>query len=291
MMKKKATFFVGTFLAFFPCLFNGLSTEVPTQETIVLEKIPPRRPDSVTGSQFADKTSGLTGRERQEAAVRELLSGNVPEFLRKLKPVSLTYEGAKGESVSARIWVTPDYLAIGSDEDFLRIPLTYLSAVEVAKVFDCILPTRKMVDAVYRQSTCHLKPKPLPPGNQMRSSEYYARHQALIRTERQEEGCALGELVSGHKKDVVISNRLNSKSGREAIYGWHRKSGEPIQPLSTIHGERYVDYSHGIRLIYRDVLINGTTRSILDVLQDPDLGPVLTYEGYITRLLKMLRLK
>ncbi len=193
--------------------------------------------------------------------------------------------------ITALIWVTPDYLAIGSDENFLRIPLSYPSAVAVAQAFECVLPTRKIVDAIYKQATCRLKPAPLPPGPKMRSSEYYLKHREMIRAQRKEADCALGELVSGHKKDVVLTNRLNEKPGRVAIYGWHRKTGEPIQPLSTVHGDRYADYSHGVRLIYKTVWINGEPRSILEILQDPRLAPVLTHEGLIARLLLMLLLK
>ena len=221
--------------------------------------------------------------------MEELLSGNVPDFLRKLKPVYLS-QRLNGKIVTALIWVTPDYMAIGTDDNFLRIPLSYPSAVTVAKAFNCALPTRKMVDAIYQQATCQLQPDPLPPGPKMRSSEYYLKHRQMIRTRRREEGCELGELVSGHKKDLVVTNRLNEISGRVAIYGWHLKNHEPIQPLSIVHGEDYTDYSHGVRLVYKTVWINGDPRSILDVLQDPSIASVLNHEGLIARLGRMLRL-
>ncbi|MDY6863976.1 MAG: hypothetical protein SV062_13435 [Thermodesulfobacteriota bacterium] len=259
-------------------------------DKVFLQNIPKRSRNAITGSKFALNTTGMTGKERQAKALEELVNGNVPEFLRNLKPVCLSYRAADGENITAIIWVTPDYLAIGSDEDFLRIPLSKHSAVTVANAFDCILPTRKMVDAIYKQSTCHLEPDTLPPGPLMRSSEYYLKHREMIRAKRKKAGCALGELTSGHKKDLVLTNHLNLKPGRVAIYGWHRKDEKPIQPLSTAHGERYADYSHGVRLIYRTVWINGELRSILDVLQDPWLAPALTYEGVIEKLLKMLRL-
>lgn len=64
----------------------------------------------------------MTGPERQAKATDELLRGNVPDFLRKLKPVYLACRSPPGKMITALIWVSPDYLAIGSDEDFLRIP-------------------------------------------------------------------------------------------------------------------------------------------------------------------------
>jgi len=120
----------------------------------------------------------------------------------------------------------------------------------------------------------------------MRSTEYYVRHNNLIETQRT--GRPLGELVAGHKKDVVLTNRLLGPE-RIAIYGWHRKDGTPIQGLSTVHGARYADYSHGVRLVYEKVCIDGQLRSIYDVLEDPALAPVLSYEGLIPRIRKLMR--
>jgi hypothetical protein len=259
--------------------------------SLFLQNIPKRPHDTITGTQFGQETTGMTGGERQNRALDELLRGNVPDFLRTLKPVHLSCKSPEGEMITALMWVAPDYLAIGSDADFLRIPLSYPSALAAAQAFNCILPTRKMVDAIHEQATCHLKPAPMPPGAKMRSSEYYLEHRGIIRSQRQEVGCILGELVAGHKKDIVLTNRLNKKPGRIAIYGWHQKSGEPIQPLSTVHRKRYADYSHGVRLIYKTVWINGKACSILQALQDPRLAPVFAYEGPIAGLEEMLRLK
>ena len=51
-------------------------------------------------------------------AVREqaVLAGNVPDFLRNLVPVTFTGGGA-----TITICVAPDYLAVGSDRDFVRV--------------------------------------------------------------------------------------------------------------------------------------------------------------------------
>ncbi|HEY6551838.1 MAG TPA: hypothetical protein VI669_00700, partial [Vicinamibacteria bacterium] len=208
--------------------------------------------------------------------VAELESGNIPSFLGHLTPVKLT-AGAASTLRAATIWVTPDYLAIGSDEDFLYVPLTYYSATTVAQRFGCVLPTARMVDAIYEQSAHHLKPAPLPAGPLMRSNLYLTKHQQRIDAQRS--GLPLGQLISGHKKDLVLSNRLRRAPGRVAIYGWHRAPGAPIQPLSTIHGAEYVDYSHGVRLVSATVVIDDEPRSIYDALQDSRVAPVLNREG------------
>ena len=224
-------------------------------------------------------------RQQRELAIRnELLTGNLPGFLRKLVPVELHAQWTDGRMLSATIFVTPDYLAIGSDQDFLRIPMNLYTAAAVAGPLGFVLPTKKMVDAIYSQSVFHFAPQPLAPGPQMTSTEYYRLHNRMIEEQARTASIPLGALVSGDKKDVVITTRLTSNPGRIAIYGWQRAEGRPIQPLSTVHGAAYADYSHGIRLVSRLVLIEGKLRSIYEVLRDPVLSRFLSDEGPIRDL-------
>ena len=65
-----------------------------------------------------------------------------------------------------------------------------------------------------------------------------------------------------------------------AIYGWHYPEGKPIQPLYVGHVDWYVDYSHGIRLMSRQMLIDGQLRDVNDVLRDKLLSPLLSNEAY-----------
>jgi hypothetical protein len=243
--------------------------------------IPPRPVQAVTGSEFARRASGMKGVERERAIMAELRRGNLPEFLRDFKPVQLSATNGAGETIAATIFVMPDYLAIGPSDDFLYMPMGFDSAIHIAARFGCILPTPRMVDAIYEQSACRLRPQPLPPGPQMRSTAYYCRHSDMIMRQSRAVGLPLGTLVSGHKKDLVLTTRLARNEGRVAIYGWHRCPGSPIQPLSIVHGARYADYSHGVRLVSTIVLIDGEGRSIYEVLEDPRLAPVLSDEGPI----------
>ena len=51
---------------------------------------PHRQAGAATGTEFGRKTTGWRGRDRQEAALSELRSGNIPDFLRILVPVRLS---------------------------------------------------------------------------------------------------------------------------------------------------------------------------------------------------------
>jgi hypothetical protein len=145
-----------------------------------------------------------------------------------------------------------------------------------------------MVDAIYQQSTAHLSPQPMQAGPQMRSTAYYIQHNRSIREQRLSLGIPLGVLISGQKKDVVISDRLASHPGRIAIYGWHKLDGKPIQPLSTVHGANYADYSHGIRLVSDTMYIDGKPTTVHKVLGDPKLASILSDEGPVAILSQLI---
>lgn len=219
--------------------------------------------------------------QREHAILTQLLDGNIPEFLRKLTPVKLSYGVVGRAAMAVTIFVMPEYLAIGSDHDFLRIPMNLYTATAVAQQFGCVLPTKKIVDAIYDQSSCRFIPQPLPAGPQMTSTRYYSTHNTMIEEQSETRGLHVGLLAGGQKKDVVFTNRLRTHPGQIAIYGWHRKSGDPIQPLSTVHGAGYADYSHGIRLVAGTVLMEGKQLPVWEVLHDPNRARVLSDEGPI----------
>jgi hypothetical protein len=164
--------------------------------------------------------------------------------------------------------VIPDYLSVGSDKDFVRMPMNLRSSTRIAREFGFVLPTDKIVDAVHSQAAYQFRPQPLKAGPRMVLPDYFRMHDTRIREQGLKDGAPTDGLVAGHKKDVVLTNRLNLRRGRIAIYGWHYRDGTPIQPLSTAHHAGYADYSHGIRLVSQFISIEGRRHSIYDVLRD-----------------------
>lgn len=233
------------------------------------------------GSAVMAQLTGLDGTRRDQVVMNEVLSGNMPGFLHDLTPVTFNGRMADGTAAKVTICVTPDYLALGSDRDFVRVPLGLRAATRIAERFDMLLPTARMVDAIYSNAQLRLPPRPMDPGPQMTSTDYLLRHNATIESQRGSAGAPTGTLISGHKKDLVLTNRITQRQGRVAIYGWHRPSGTPIQPLSTVHGAAYADYSHGIRLVSKTAYVNGRAVDLREMLADQRYASLVSKEGPI----------
>jgi hypothetical protein len=251
-------------------LFSGGGTCGPS-----LARSIPKRSGNATGGQQFLAALGSSGNDRDQRIINELARGNLPGFLRDLQPVAFRGKDARGADTEIVICVTPDYLALGSDRDYVRVPLGLPAAASIASRFGMTLPTPRMVDAIYAQASVRLSPAPMSPGPQMSSTEYFLRHNATI--EGQLRG--RGGLVAGQKKDVVMANRMANAPGRVAIYGWHRTSGSPIQPVSTVHGAHYADYSHGIRLVSKTAYLNGKAVNLDDLLASGRHAWLLNEEG------------
>ncbi len=250
---------------------------------LLVAKIPPRPAGARTGSQFVAYVRGMDGATRERAILSEILSGNIPTFLRSLKRVELQ-DGGAGR---AEVWVMPDYLAIGSDDDFVRFPASFETASAVARRFGFALPTTRIVDAIYDQAELRLAPQTMTPGPAMTSTAYFEQHDEKIQA--QTWGRAPGALTAGHKKDYVVTGRLAKAQTQEAIYGWHRGEGKPIQPLSLVHGSRYADYSHGVRLVAETVYLDGQPRSYYELLGEKHGAGLLSREGVIQDARGLLR--
>ena len=102
---------------------------------------PARSNSAPSGSEFAQAIQSLEPQQREDAILSEAVAGNVPSFLRRFRPVSVT-NVFNGKTNVATFFVAPDYFAIGSDEDYFLTPLTPFTAQKIAKTFDCTLPTR-----------------------------------------------------------------------------------------------------------------------------------------------------
>ncbi len=228
-----------------------------------------------TGTEFAQRVAGLTREAREAAVVTAVRNGHVPSWWRRFVEVKL------GEAV---ISVSPDYVCIGTEDDYWFAPLTPAAAQAVADELGCVLPTRKMVEAIWRAAPLKLEPVPIMPSKAMTTVPVFSQHTMMVREQRDGARVAypFGTLVAGHKKDVVITPRLETTPDRVAIYGWQRKDGAVIQPLYLGHAATWADYSHGVRLVKRAMTVGGVATTVAAVLADAGKSALLSDEGLIT---------
>ena len=237
--------------------------------------IPPRR-INITGTDFGNSIMNVGPTQvREDLIFAQFLAGNIPEFMRNPIPITIT-----NGSLTLTYWVLPDVLAVGTNDDYLRTSLNPLTARKIADLFTCVLPTRQMAHQIWQAASIKLTPSPNGPPYDatMMSTERMVFHNTKIQLALV--GRQPGPLLTGHKKDVVYSVGLFTHPMNVAIVGWWYPSGEIIQPLNYVpHDRYYKDYSHGIRLINRNVSINGQWHDIYDVLNDNTLASLISDEG------------
>lgn len=219
----------------------------------------------ITGEEYYKIILKMNWKMRDSLALIQFNEGNVPDFLKKFTKIKTSITDSLGKIHKAYYYVSTDYLSIGTNSSWARVPLTPQTAQIIANKWNCFLPTKKIVDEIYHQAVVKLEPVPMYIYRD--SSITMWQHHLIIEGQRKNRK----GLIAGIKKDVVISEKIfsDSKPNRVAIYGWHQSNGKPIQPLYTGHVNWYVDYSHGIRLVYRKIYIDGKEYDYLDMLKHP----------------------
>lgn len=248
--------------------------------------VPPRDDSSLTGSEFVSKYFDASQETREEAVVSEIASGNFPEFMRNLVVISVATIIDSTE-YSLTYFVTPDYLSVGSNSDHFLAPLSPISAQLIADSLGAMLPTRMMVDQIWAAADLKLEPQPIAPSDSMTSLSVMRIHDQMVQKQRSGflADFPYGTLVAGHKKDVILSNKIfdHPKAPQVVIYGWHRTDGSPIQPVYNGHAEWYADYSHGIRMVAIKAFLNREPIDLMEILCDEQLHKLISDEGPICR--------
>ncbi|GAB1375140.1 hypothetical protein MASR1M46_20330 [Bacteroidales bacterium] len=192
-------------------------------------------------------------------------------------------EGAEREKLIVKeiIFVKSDYLAAGSDDDYFTLPMTPQSAQKIAEFFNASLPTPFIVDIIYKKAELKLEPfNFIPRGNRNETPDLFYDHSKIVHAQKKASGSTPGVFTAGTKKDIVISSKLSDprRTHHVTIYGWHRLTGIPIQPVTNIHIDTYVDYSHGVRLVSNKILIDGKEYDYRVILRDSTLYSLLSSE-------------
>jgi hypothetical protein len=229
----------------------------------------------IRGTEFYNMVKDSSWQAREEIVLKLFTEGYTPYRSRLYLPIRFNFfDSSQGKYLHVKYFVTSDYLSIGTNNDFMRIPMTPILAQKIADRFYCFLPTRKIVNDIYEQASVKLEPFPLTEARDSFKTFYI--HHLLIERERK----GRGGIIAGIKKDIVITDKINSgpKTNKIAIYGWHKLDANPIQPLYTGHVNWYVDYSHGVRLVSKTIYIDEKKYDYTEILKNKNLRKILTDE-------------
>lgn len=235
---------------------------------------------TMLGSTILREIIALPPAERQDKILEYLRKGEVPSWMLQWRPVRVEAM-VGGKPYTLEYFVRPDYVSLGTDEDYFRVPLIPRTAQAYADDNDAILPSRRMVNEIYANASARLIPQSIYPN--LEKVEDWGRHEIMVQKQMATHGLRAGTFLAGHMKDIVIP----STKGRVAIYGWHDESGQltqgkanaPIQPYSTIHDDLYTDYSHGTRLVRRSATLNGQPVDLYTIFADPNLSVLVSDQG------------
>ncbi len=226
--------------------------------------------------------------EREAIIERALSSRHYPPFLTQFIPIRVS----SGEHVGT-FYVSPDMLSIGTNGDYLRVPLEARTAQRVANHFNLLLPTKKMIQAVMDAPNAQREFMigQDPYDGSRKHTFLYIRTNKQIQLQRNAHFSDRKAYIGG-KKNVVISSSMSVPVGgatedgdtdprhcptlRVWIFGAFHDNGSRVQGYSNIHKVDYFDYSHGIHLVGNTMLVDNVSRPVSEVLADPTLYTLIS---------------
>ncbi|MBN2197261.1 MAG: hypothetical protein JW751_30950 [Polyangiaceae bacterium] len=229
-----------------------------------------------SGSSLIDQYGALDpGDEpaRHRFVLEQIALGYLPSTWNRW--VTVRAQGQKGTRVEFD--VSPHGLRIGTDADWVEVPLDGPHFAAAAELLGCRLATEWMVKQTHRQArrdgnTVHYYSAAeiaaslawydwdnnTPDGPKMKGAAFFRRRSSLLRRWLDQHDIAGSDLVSGYFKAVVPPiDGITRPRGLE-IVGGHDDENHQIQPLSGgLHPQRFFDYSHNVRLARNEIRVNG----------------------------------
>ena len=221
--------------------------------------------------QIADPTA------RHMFVLRQVAARNMPASTLSFVPIKVT--GQKGTEVEFQ--VSPHPLRIGTDQDWIEVPLDGPHALAAAELVGCTLPTawmamqtdlmakktRGMVhffDALEITNLMKIDWNPeKPDGALLRSPELFERRSELLRAWLTENKFEDQWLIGGYYKDIIQPSATGA-ANRLWSYGGYDDQGNLIQPVGWMHTSNYFDYVTLPRFVKPWLKVNGQIVSISD---------------------------
>ncbi len=287
--------------------------EKDEEETSGQKDLPDRPRNAPTGTQLFESW-GLNRDvnsfpdELADKIIAEIEKGNVPDSVRNMSTISM--RGTNGVKISFR--TSNGYLAVGSNEDNIRVPLSGPMAKRIADHFGWALPTADMAMETDRKANLQLVVGGEQDISRMADLEWSVRHNKKAKQKldkylsdynekaRQENRPTITAadlskmLIRGEKKNIFIGRGATKNNGGVGIGGLLDGRGNPIQPYQYPHAGEidinkrsggHCDYSQDIARIDQTIEIaetDGTVKRmrLYDALRNPRYAAVLNASDY-----------
>jgi hypothetical protein len=184
----------------------------------------------------------------------------------------------------------------------VRITMSAYLEQTVADMLGASLLTTKLADLIYAQRVLTLSPHTQTPDATMVSTAVMEKQSAWIDAQLSAAGFSGTGIVSTVGKHWCISQAWKtnpSTAGKALNYGFHfigsfqGQTWAPsvslpgvrvVQNLGWAHADQEVDYSQNCVLVARTCFVDGVSRDIHDIFQDPVLSSLVSAEGPLTVL-------
>ncbi len=236
---------------------------------------PPRRvviPGSRLMRDYAQLDAGNEP-ARHRFVLEQVARRNLPSTWNRW--VTVGVRGRRGTRVEFE--VSPHGLRVGTDADWVEIPLDGPHSAAAAELLGCQLATEWMIEQTHRQAAAegtlvhyysaseiaaalgwHDWNNNAPDGPAMKGATFFRWRNQLLRRWLRRRSIADDTLVSGYFKAVVPPIDGQTRRGGLEMVGGRDEEGLQIQPLSGgLHRRTYFDYSHNVRLVRDFVRVDG----------------------------------
>lgn len=165
-----------------------------------------------------------------------------------------------------------------------RMQVSATLAQQCADLLSASLLTAKLMDLSYQQATVTLRATILPAGPDMVTTSKSKLWNAAVEAKR----AGRDGLIRDCGKAWILSNAGVGPNGA-VNYGFFDKSAPYTnqiglklwQTVGTRHDRAHTDYSQTLILMAQECLVDGQAMKVSEVLANPELCKLISYEGVI----------
>lgn len=211
-----------------------------------------------------------------------------------------------GKTITGTVMVSADCIAVGDEEDFVRINVGHVAAECIAIHFDAYLVTSRVEDFSFINAAVRIDVNTQDPTSHMADTSAMLKHHRDIEADRAGRS---GLIRPVGKITPSATHKIDGKPTRCANYGLHFMSGPnkagtfPAYQPTTYHAENgrvmrvwqpgpstahvsfFTDYSHVVILMKKTMIVDGVGEmSIPGVIAHDVYSWLISSEGPMTRL-------